>query len=576
VSRKRRNRVSIDRSRARIWPVIVVMLAGVGVLEGRLLYLQLVDHDFLTAQGDNRHIRTVEMSAHRGPIVDRRGEVLAISTPVDSIWANPQEFRPALDRVGELAGALQLDPEALARRITSSIDREFLYLSRHLSPSEAAEVLKLELPGIYTQREYRRYYPAGEVTGQVLGFTDIDDIGQEGLELAYDYWMRGEPGSKRVRRDRLGRLVDDVDLVHAPRDGRVLTTSLDLRLQYLAYRELKRAVTDNAARSGCAVVLDPNTGEVLAMVNQPTFNPNDRGQRSDAESYRNRVVTDLLEPGSAIKPFVIAAALERGEYGPDSIIDTSPGYVQVGSEVFEDPRNLGRITLTTLLARSSNVGAVRLAMTLEPERMWGTLSAFGIGRLTEIGFPGESAGKLNEPQYWRPVGQATQAFGYGLSVTTLQLARAYAAIAADGVLPAISLLAREQLGRGERAVSARTAEMLRDMLQVVVSPHGSGLRAAVENYTIAGKTGTARKADIGGYDPDRHTSVFAGLAPANDSRFVIVVVVDEPGGDAYYGGDVAAPVFARIAAGALRTLAVPPDALAEPPLEVLARAEVRP
>lgn len=572
----RRNRVGIERSRSRIWFVMAALLAGVGVLEARLLYLQLVDHDFLTAQGDDRHIRTVEISAHRGPIVDRRGEVLAISTPVDSIWANPREFRPALDRIGELAGVLGLDPEALARRITSNVDREFVYLTRHLPPTEAAEVLQLELPGIYSQREYRRYYPAGEVTGQVLGFTDIDDVGQEGLELAYDYWMRGESGSKRVRRDRLGRLVDDVDLLRAPHDGRALTTSLDLRLQYLAYRELKRAVTENAARSGSAVVLDPRTGEVLAMVNQPTFNPNDRGQRSDAESHRNRAVTDLLEPGSAIKPFVIAAALERGEYSPESIIDTSPGYVQVGSEIFEDPRNLGRITLTTLLARSSNVGAVRLAMTLEPERMWGALFAFGIGRLTDVGFPGESAGKLNEPQYWRPVGQATQAFGYGLSVTTLQLARAYAGIAADGVLPSISLLALDAPARGERAVSTRTAAMLREMLQAVVAPHGSGSRAAVDNYTIAGKTGTARKSEIGGYNPDRHTSVFAGFAPANDARLVIVVVIDEPGGEAYYGGDIAAPVFARIATGALRTLAVPPDALAVPALEVLARAEVRP
>jgi cell division protein FtsI (penicillin-binding protein 3) len=365
-------------------------------------------------------------------------------------------------------------------------------------------------------------------------------------------------------------------LIRAPRDGRALQTSLDLRLQYLAYRELKRAVADNGARAGSAVILDPRSGEVLAIVNQPTFNPNDRGQRADAESYRNRAVTDLLEPGSAIKPFVIAAALEHGEYTPQSIIDTSPGYVQVGAEIFEDPRNLGRITLTTLLARSSNVGAVRVALELEPERMWRVLSSFGIGRLTDVGFPGESAGKLNEPQYWRPVGQATHAFGYGLSVTTLQLARAYAAIAADGILPPVSLLATDASTRGERAVSARTADALREMLKVVVSPEGSGLRAAVENYTVAGKTGTARKSGIGGYTENRYTSLFAGLAPADDPRLVIVVVIDEPSGVAYYGGDVAAPVFARIATGALRALAVPPDALSAPPLEILARAEVRP
>lgn len=572
----RRNRIGMDRSRARTLTVMLVLILGVGVLEARLLYLQLVDHEFLTAQGDDRHIRTVKIAAHRGPIVDRRGEVLAISTPVDSVWVNPQEFRPALDRIDELSRALRVDADVLTRRITSNVEREFVFLSRHLVPADAAGVLALELPGIYTQREYRRYYPAGEVTGQVIGFTDIDDVGQEGLELAFDYWMRGETGSKRVLRDRLGRLIGDVDLLRASRDGRVLQTSIDLRLQYLAYRELKRAVTENAARSGSAVILDPRTGEVLAIVNQPTFNPNDRDQRVDAESYRNRAVTDLLEPGSAFKPFLIAAALEHGEYSPDSIIDTSPGYVQVGAEIFEDPRNLGRITLTTLLARSSNVGAVRLALTLPPERMWGVFSSFGIGRLTEVGFPGESAGKLNEPQYWRPVGQATHAFGYGLSVTTLQLARAYAAIAADGVLPAVSLLAADEPVPGERAVAPAIAGVLRDMLEVVVSPEGSGLRAAVENYTVAGKTGTARKSGVGGYTDERHTSVFAGITPASDPRLVIVVVIDEPRGEAYYGGDVAAPVFARIASGALRALAVPPDALAVPPLEVYARAEVRP
>jgi cell division protein FtsI (penicillin-binding protein 3) len=571
--RAKQKKMRLERSRWRAVVLLVVASAGALALEARMLYLQLVDHEFLAAQGDDRHIRTVQMSAHRGPIVDRRGELLAVSTPVDSIWANPRELRPAIERIGELARALKVDEGALTRRITSNIDREFVYLSRHLSPSEAAEVLSLELPGVYTQREYRRYYPAGEVAGHIVGFTDIDDVGQEGLELAFDYWMRGETGSKRVLRDRLGRLIDDVDLIRAPRDGRTLKTSVDLRLQYLAYRELKRAIAEHQAQSGSIVILDPFSGEVLAMVNQPTFNPNDRAQRVVAESYRNRAVTDIFEPGSAFKPFVIAAALETGRYRPESIIDTTPGMVRVGNETFEDPRNLGRITITTLLARSSNVGAVKLALDLDARDIWAQLAAFGIGRLTEVGFPGESAGVLNDPQYWRPVGQATHAFGYGLSVTTLQLARSYAAIANGGVLPPVSLLAVDSPVHGERVISSPTAAGLMEMLEVVVSPEGSGYRAAVDNYRIAGKTGTARKSGVGGYDEDRHTSVFAGIAPASEPRLVIVVVIDEPQGEAYYGGDVAAPVFSRVAGGALRVLAVPPDALAEPPLQVFAHAE---
>ena len=568
---QRKARVAHTRGRSIV--LLVCLACGALALEARILYLQLVDHDFLAAQGDDRHIRTVQMSAHRGPIVDRHGELLAVSTPVDSIWANPGELRPALDRVDQLAGVLELDAAALGRRITSNMSREFVYLARHLSPVDAASVLSLGIPGVYTQREYRRYYPAGEVTGHLLGFTDIDDAGQEGLELAFDYWLTGATGSKRVVRDRYGRIVEDVDLIRAPRDGGELRTSIDLRLQYLAYRELKRAVTENGAASGSAVVLDPRSGEVLAMVNQPTFNPNDRAQRADAEHYRNRAVTDIFEPGSAFKPFVIAAALETGLYSTDSVIDTSPGFVRVGAETFSDNNNLGPITLTTLLARSSNVGAVKLALKLEPQEMWGALARFGIGQLSGSSFPGESAGVLKDAEHWRPVGQATHAFGYGLSVTTLQLARAYAAIASDGLMPSVSLLADPEALPAQRVISSTTARSLRDMLEVVVSPEGSGYRAAVTHYRVAGKTGTARKAGVGGYSENLHTSVFAGLAPASDPQVVIVVVIDEPRGEIYYGGDVAAPVFSAIATGALRTLAVSPDALDRETPSVLAQAE---
>ena len=483
---------------------------------------------------------------------------------------------PALDRLGDLAEVLDVEADWLARRITSNLDREFVYLRRHLRPNDAARALSLGLPGVSTLREYRRYYPAGEVAGHVLGFTDIDDRGQEGLELAYDYWLSGETGAKRVLRDRLGRVVEDVELINAAQPGRTLASSLDLRVQYLAYRELKQAVLDSGALSGSVVILDVTNGEVLAMVNQPSYNPNDRAQLEVAR-YRNRAVTDIFEPGSSFKPLIVAAALESGRYGPDSIIDTSPGYLRVGGKILtEDYNNLGKIDITTMLAKSSSVGAGKLGLELEPEQLWAVLSSFGIGRLTDSGFPGESAGVLNHPRYWRPVGQATLAYGYGLSVTALQLAQAYSVIAADGIRRPISMLVQDEQVAGERVVSVDTARRLRSMLETVVSPAGTGQRAAIRNFRVAGKTGTAKKVGVGGYSDDRYVAVFAGLAPASDPKLVAVVVIDEPRGEDYYGGEVAAPVFSRIVSGALRLMAIPPDALAEPPLTIVARAEVFP
>ena len=554
----------------------VLLLAGVmgaGVLlEGRILYLQVLKKDFLSAQGDDRHLRTVQIPVNRGSITDRHGEPLAVSTPVDSIWVNPPAFRPAMDRLGELARALELEEDWLARRITSSMDREFVYLRRHLRPNHAVEVLQLGIPGVATLREYRRYYPAGEVVGHVLGFTNIDDVGQEGLEYAFDYWLRGEPGAKRVLQDRLGRVIEDVALVSASRPGKTLRASLDLRLQYLAYRELKQAIAEHSALSGSVVVLDARTSEVLAMVNQPAYNPNDRAQL-DAARYRNRAVTDIFEPGSSIKPFIVAAALESGRYAPDSIVDTAPGDLRIGGKIItQDTTNLGSIDVTTILARSSNVGAAKLALDLDQRELWSVLSRFGIGQLTDSGFPGESAGVLNDPQNWRPVGQATLAYGYGLSVTALQLAQAYAALAADGVRRPVSLVAVDERPSGERVVSSTTARAVQGMLETVVSPVGTGQRAAIANFRVAGKTGTAWKSGLGGYNRYRYLAVFGGFAPVTDPRLVAVVVIDEPGGEQYYGGAVAAPVFARVLSGALRFLAVPPDALPEPSETVLAHA----
>jgi cell division protein FtsI (penicillin-binding protein 3) len=545
-------------------------------LEGRILYLQLVDRDFLAEQANDRHLRTVQISAHRGSLTDRFGEPLAVSTPVDTVWANPKALKPELDRLDELAAVLEQDPAWLARRITSNLEREFVFLQRHVSPAKAEQVQALGMPGIGTVREYRRYYPAGEVTGHLIGFTNVDDRGQEGLEAAFDHWLKGENGSKRVLQDRRGQVIDDIELLRSARPGRDLRTSIDLRLQYLAYRELKAAVTESRARSGSVVVLDPRTGEVLAMVNQPTYNPNDRAQYKP-ENYRNRAVTDIFEPGSSFKPLVMAAALESGAYTPRSIVDTSPGSLAINNRIItEDNSNLGRVSLTTVLAQSSNVGAARVALTMEPQAIWQVLSALGVGKLTDSTYPGESAGVLNDPKHWRTVGQATLSYGYGVAVTTLQLARAYAAIAAEGVLRPVSMLALDEAPPGEQVIRSSTAHDLTAMLEAVVSPEGTGQRAAIRNFHVAGKTGTSQKAGVGGHSDDRHAAIFAGFAPATQPRFVVIVVLDEPQGDLYYGGEIAAPVFANIVSGALRVLAVPPDALPAPPLTVVAQAQVSP
>jgi cell division protein FtsI (penicillin-binding protein 3) len=541
-------------------------------LEGRILYLQLVDRDFLAEQANDRHLRTVQIPAHRGSLLDRYGDPLAVSTPVDTIYANPKELKPSLERLGELAAALEQDDESLARRVTSNLEREFVYLARRVSPAKAQRVLDLDLPGVGTIREYGRYYPAGEVTGHVVGFTDVDDKGQEGLEAAFNHWLEAEIGSKRVIQDRRGQVINDVELLRHARPGRDLRTSIDLRLQYLAYRELKAVVDDTGARSGSVVVLDPRTGEVLAMANQPSYNPNDRSQYVP-DNYRNRAATDIFEPGSSFKPFVMAAALETDRYGPRTPVDTS-GVISIGTYVIKDPQDLGRIDLTTVLAKSSNVGAARVALTMEPRAISDVLTRFGIGRLTDSAFPGESAGMLDDAKHWRTINQATLSYGYGVAVTALQLARAYAAIAADGVVRPVSLLALDEPPPGERVISAETARDLTSMLEAVVSADGTGYRAAVRNYRVAGKTGTTHKAGVGGYDSERHGAVFGGFAPATNPRFVVVVMLNEPQTAAYHGGEIAAPAFANIVSGALRVHAVPPDALPAPPPTVLAQAQV--
>jgi len=549
-----------QRISGRVTLVMAFFALAASLLMVRAVQLQVLDKDFLNRQADTRHLRTESISAHRGNILDRNGEPLAISTPVDSIWANPKEFASSIEKIPQLAKALGVDSETLMRRITRNMDKEFLYLKRHLNPSPALRVMALKLPGINVQREYRRYYPASEVTGHLVGFTNIDDEGQEGLELAMNHWLEGESGAKRVLKDRLGRSIENVESIRPPRHGKDLRISIDLRLQYLAYRTLKVAVKTHNARSGSVVILDVQTGEVLAMANQPTYNPNDRSQFV-AERYRNRAITDIFEPGSSIKPLIIAAALESGQYRPSSVVDTSPGHITVGAKKIEDHRNLGRISLTTILARSSNVGVTKLAMTLQSDQLWGTISQFGLGEMTSSGFPGESAGMLTHYSNWRPISQATIAYGYGVAVTPLQLAQAYAAIGNDGIMQPVSLFAVEEAVRGERIVSNDTANAVRRMLEEVVRPGGTGAKASVDGYRIAGKTGTAWKAAKGGHSQDKYFSIFAGLAPASAPRLATVVVIDEPSGELYYGSDVAAPIFADVMSESLRLLAVPPDAM---------------
>ena len=540
--------------------VIAFFALAAVVLVARAVQLQVVNKDFLNRQADTRHLRTEKISAHRGAITDRNGEPLAISTPVDSIWANPQELSSVVDRVPELARILQVDPDQLMRRITRSMDKEFLYLKRHLSPQTADQILTMKLPGVNVLREYRRFYPAGEVTGHLVGFTNIDDDGQEGLELAFNHWLAGESGAKRVLKDRLGRAVENVASIRPPRHGKGLRSSIDLRLQYLAYRALKGAIQKHRAESGSIVILDIDTGEVLAMVNQPSYNPNDRSQYS-AERYRNRAITDIFEPGSSIKPLILAAALESGRYRANSMVDTSPGYVVVGPKRIEDTSDLGRVSLTTVLSRSSNVGITKIAMSLEADQLWQSMTRFGFGALTSSGFPGESAGLLTHYNDWRQISQATLGYGYGVSVTPLQLTQAYAVLGTNGQIRPVSLVALDAPNVGSKIISSETAGSIRTMMEEVVRPGGTGSEASVIGYRIAGKTGTSWKFAPGGYSEDKYFSIFAGLAPASDPKLAAVVIIDEPTGELYYGGDVAAPVFGDVMTESLRLLAIAPDAL---------------
>ncbi len=538
-----------------------VLLLGLGLcavaLLARAIDLQVLRQDFYQNEGDARHVRQVEIAASRGMILDRNGEALAISTPVQSIWTKPRELLAEPDGVARLSAALGLDEEVLNRRLSQRIEKSFVYVKRRVSPALARTVAELDLPGVQMEREYQRFYPAGEVAAHVLGFTDVDDQGQEGLELSFDDWLRGTPGAMRVIKNRLGQTIENVELLSAATPGRTLTTTIDRRLQYLAYRSLKSAVMEFGARSGSAVVLEVATGEVLAMVNQPSYNPNQRSGRY--EHMRNRAITDFFEPGSVIKPFSIAAALESGQYKPDTPVETAPGYQQLGAYTVRDAVNYGTLDLTGIITKSSNVGISRLALTLDARHLWDVYQRFGFGQITGSGFPGESPGMLPEHGRWREVEKAAVSYGYGLSTTPLQLAQAYAAIANNGRIRAPSFV-KGSVNPDRAVVDPSIAQQIKIMMETVTSGGGTGTRAAVPHYRVAGKSGTSRKASANGYN-DRYVATFAGFAPASNPEIVVVVSVNDPSSEQYYGGQIAAPTFRIVMEGALRLLDIAPDDL---------------
>ena len=543
---------------ARRYILLFAILCVFFLLFARAVQLQLLHADFYTEEGSNRYIRTVEIPANRGVIKDRHDQALAISTPVYSIWAHPKTALENPDSIKHAAKAMGVDAKRLTRKLNKKKSKQFVYLKRHALPDIADQIREQKTPGISLTREYRRYYPAGEMAGHIVGLTNIDDQGLEGIELAFDDWLHGEPGKKRVIKDGYGNIVADIELVRESRPGKNLNLSIDKRIQYLAYRELKRTVAKHAARAGSVVVLSTRTGEILAMVNLPAFNPNDRSN-AKYNSIRNRAITDVFEPGSTVKPFLIAAALESGEFRPGSKVNTAPGYFKTSGLKVTDYKNYGVVDMRTLLAKSSNVGAVKVALKLDDELVWQQYQAVGFGRLTGSGFPGEREGKLDSYTVWNKSQRATMAYGYGMSATALQLARAYSVIANNGVLLPVSFIASDRVDTAQRIMSSETAATVRDMLKAVVSAEGTGRAAIMQSYTAAGKTGTSKKSQDGEYTEAKYVSLFAGMAPADKAEIVVVAVIDEPTRHGYYGGAVAGPLFSKVAEGSLRLMNVPPD-----------------
>jgi len=545
----------------RFWLLGGMLVILPGLLVWHLANLQVIPSadkgfEFLQSEGEARTLRSEILHAYRGVITDRNGELLAVSTPVTSIYANPQFLKEEEHSV--LASALDISTKQLRERLKVYANKQFVYLARHLPPQQADKILEKKIQGIYGETEYRRYYPAGEVVAHVVGFTDIEDHGQEGVELAFDEHLAGAIGYKRVLKDLKGNIVKEKGLLKAPIAGSNLSLSLDLRLQYLAYRELKAAVAKQKAKSGSVVLLDVKSGEILAMANQPSYNPNDRRNIKPAQ-LRNRAITDVFEPGSTVKPFTMMAALESGRYALKDTINTSPGYVMVGSKALLDPKDYGVMSMTKILTKSSQVGITKIALNMEPQSIRELFFRAGMGQSTGMGFPGESVGVLPNRNRWQPIEVANLAFGYGLNVNAVQLAQAYAMIADKGSFKNASLIQADQEPIRNQIVSPGIAQNITDMLKTVPQPGGTATRAQIPAYPVAGKTGTAHKVGAEGYVDDRHIALFAGFAPADNPEVVAVVIINEPTDGKYFGGEAAAPVFATIVEGALKVLRVPPQ-----------------
>ena len=553
----------------RVHLILFAMFACVLVIAWKVGMLHIAERDFLQDQGDARTIRTVPLVANRGLITDRNGEPLAVSTPVQSIWVDPRKIARDSETIRILARQLELNESVLEQNINSKSNLEFLYLKRRLSPAEAKRVLNLNLEGVYSQQEYQRFYPQGEVTAHLIGFSNVDDIGQEGLELTYDEWLRGVPGKRQVMKDRRGNIIEELNTIQTAQPGKSLELSIDFRIQNIAYRELKEEFITRRAKGASIVVLDVVTGEVLAMANQPSYNPHNKSGMTDFSVLRNRAITDVFEPGSTIKAFTIAAALETGLYSPGTIIETSPGWMMVSGNEVKDLFDYGTLTTAGVITKSSNVGSSKIALDIGAEPIRDVMARVGFGEVLGTGFPGERSGVLPNPRKWGRHVTATFSFGYGLSATALQLANAYSVLADNGIRKPASLLKLSDQAikdvRREKVIEAEITSEVRKMLRTVVdaSSGGSALEANVPFYSVAGKTGTAHVVGEAGYEENLHNSLFVGMLPASDPRIVIVVVINEPKGDEHYGGQVAAPVFSRVAAGAMRILNISPDATRE-------------
>lgn len=547
--------IALPAWRSRV--LFVLLLAGLAALLVRAVYLQGIHNGFLQQKGDARYGRIVEIHAHRGMITDRNGEPLAVSTPVESVWASPGDVEVSSAQISQLAQIVGLPAQEVKSKLADT-SREFVYLKRQLPPEQAAKVVKLDIPGISLQREYRRYYPGGEVTSHLIGFTDVDDNGQEGIELALQGRLGGKAGTQQVIKDRRGYIVEDVASLRAPKAGGDVALSIDSKIQSLAFREIKQAVEKSKAKGGSIVVLDAKTGEVLALANWPSYNPNNR-DKPGVSVLRNHAVTDEYEPGSTMKPFTIATALEAGKIKPGTVINTAGGVLTVNGRTIHDTHPENSLTVAQIIQKSSNVGTAKIALSLPPETLWRGFSESGFGSQTGSEFPGEAEGKLRDFKTWRPIEQATMSYGNGISVNLLQLARAYTVFANNGELKTISLLKQETPTIGVKVFSEATVQEVRSMMEMVVRPGGTAPLAQITGYRVAGKTGTAHKLENGKYI-NRYVASFIGLAPASNPRLIVAVMINEPGGRDYYGGEVAAPVFSSVMGSSLRLLGVPNDA----------------